>query len=302
MPERSKIFVDAEVRMATFDWLARQVNEHGDVIPRTVLAKGFDFHEQRVPLVGPQGIFKPKIIQEIPLSITTAPHGPYDDSFGPDGFLQYKYRGQNPDHHENVGLRKAYRYKIPLVYFHGIVPGKYLPIWPVFIVGDDPDSLSFKVAVDDISFIEQDFKDQENLARRIYITSTIRNRLHQRSFRERVLEAYKEQCALCKLRHRELLDAAHIVPDSEPGGEPIVKNGIAFCKLHHAAFDRFFIGIRPDYVIVLRNDILRETDGPMLQHGLQGLHNTKLILPKKQNLRPDPKLLSWRWERFKNVA
>jgi putative restriction endonuclease len=302
MPERSQIFVDAEVRMATFDWLSRQVNEHGDVIPRTLLAKGFDFHGQRVPLVGPQGIFKPKIIQEIPLSITTAPHGPYDDSFGTDGFLRYKYRGQNPDHHENVGLRKAYRYKIPLVYFHGIVPGKYLPIWPVFIVGDNPGSLSFKVAVDDISYIEQDSKEQDNLARRIYITSTIRNRLHQRGFRERVLEAYKEQCALCKLRHRELLDAAHIVPDSEPGGEPTVKNGIAFCKLHHAAFDRFFIGIRPDYVIVLRNDILRETDGPMLQHGLQGLHNKKLIIPNKQNLRPDPKLLSWRWERFRNVA
>jgi putative restriction endonuclease len=122
----------------------------------------------------------------------------------------------------------------------------------VFIVGDDPDSLSFKVAVDDISYMEQD-----NLARRIYITSTIRNRLHQRGFRERVLEAYKEQCALCKLRHRELLDAAHIVPDSEPGGEPIIKNGIAFCKLHHAAFDRYFIGIRPDYVIVARKHNIR---------------------------------------------
>ena len=28
--------------------------------------------------------------------------------------------------------------RVPLIYFHGIVPGRYLASWPVFIVGDDP--------------------------------------------------------------------------------------------------------------------------------------------------------------------
>jgi hypothetical protein len=36
----------------------------------------------------------------------------------------------------------------------------------------------------------------------------------------------------------ELLDAAHILPDGHPKGEPVVPNGLALCKLHHAAFDR----------------------------------------------------------------
>jgi putative restriction endonuclease len=81
-----------------------------------------------------------------------------------------------------------------------------------------------------------------------------------------------------------------------------VNNGIALCKLHHAAFDKFFIGIRPDYVIIIRKDILIETDGPMLRHGLQGLHNTPLYVPKRRELKPAPELLDRRWQRFRDVA
>ena len=77
---------------------------------------------------------------------------------------------------------------------------------------------------------------------------------------------------------------------------------LALCKLHHAAFDKMFLGIRPDFQVVVRADVLKESDGPMLLHGLQGLHNTKIIVPRNQNLRPDPDLLERRWERFKHVA
>ena len=191
------------------------------------------------------------------------------------------------------------------------MPGKYLAVWPVFIVGDIPEKLSFKVAVDDMAYLEKMrngavsknmISDDDSIDRRVYITSAVRQRLHQRGFRERVLAAYRERCALCRLHHRELLDAAHIIPDNEPGGDPVVKNGISLCKLHHAAFDKLFLGIRSDYFVVIRHDVLNETDGPMLRHGLQGLHNSKLMLPRKVDLRPDPNLLERRWQRFKAVA
>ncbi len=97
-------------------------------------------------------------------------------------------------------------------------------------------------------------------ARRSYITTTVGQRIHQRPFRERVLRAYRQQCAPCTLRHEELLEAAHIIPD----GESVVTSGLALCKLRHAAFDGRFLAIRPDYVIELRRDILGEGDGPML--------------------------------------
>jgi putative restriction endonuclease len=294
--------MDSELRLAAFNWLKEQTSIIGDVFPRELLEKGFIFKDKRIPLVSPKGIFKPKIA-DIPLTITTTTKGPYEDSFDKDGFLRYKYRGSDPDHSDNVGLREAYRQGKPLIYFHGVVPGKYLAVWPVFVIADDPKNLTFTVAVDDLSSLNSrdDTVQERTDARRAYITSTVRLRFHQRSFREKVLSAYHAQCALCRLKHLELLDAAHIIPDTEPQSVPTVPNGIALCKLHHAAFDSFFIGISPDYIIELREDILDEEDGPMLEHGLKGLHRTKIILPSSRSLWPERNFLDWRYQRFKKA-
>ena len=113
------------------------------------------------------------------------------------------------------------------------------------------------------------------------MAAAVQVRLHQASFSERVLDAYRTHCAMCRLKHRELLDAAHIIPDSNPDGRPEVSNGLSLCKIHHAAFDRGIIGVRPDYVIEVREDVLREIDGPMLKNGLQALHNSELLLPTR---------------------
>ncbi len=134
-------------------------------------------------------------------------------------------------------------------------------------------------------------------ARREYVTAIVRRRLHQRAFREKVLRAYRQQCALCRLRDEELLDPAHIVPDSEEG-PPIVSNGLALCKLHHGAYDAFFLTVRPDYVVVVREDILKETDGPLLIHGLQELNGRRIQLPRKPMHHPDPDLLARRYDQF----
>lgn len=300
---------DARVRAAAFEWLADQVTRHSDVLPRQVLASGFQLEGVRVPLVGPQGIFKPRVLSDVPLSITTAPDGPYDDAFGDDGLLRYRYRGKEPNHPDNRGLRAAMERRVPLVYFHGVARGRYVAAWPVFVVRDDPANLSFSVEVDDANY----FKRPEEIgaataikegddARRRYITASVRVRLHQRAFRERVLDAYRRQCAFCRLRHEELLDAAHIVPDTAPEGEPVVRNGLALCALHHTAFDRYFVGLRPDYVIEVRADIRRERDGPTLVHAIQALHGTRIVVPRSAPLRPDPKLVEVRYEQFRRAA
>jgi len=237
---------DEQIRLAAFNWLRQQIDIHGDVLNRDLLRQGFVFEETRIPLVSPQGIFKPRLMK-FPLSITTITEGPYDDSFSKDGYVVYKYRGTDINQRDNVGLRECLKHNIPLIYLHSIIPGKYVPFWPVFIVNDNPSSLSFKVALDDFESINREKgRIYETDARRIYLTSTIRVRLHQRGFRERVLHAYHSQCALCKLKHLELLDAAHIIPDGEPKSRPTVDNGLALCKLHHAAYDSFIIGITPD--------------------------------------------------------
>ncbi len=91
--------LDMRVRMRAFDFLAEQTRMHGDLIPHRVLSAGFTFEDVRVPLIGPQGIFKPAVLPEIPLTIRTAPvaegrRRPYDDRMDQDGFLKYRYRGR----------------------------------------------------------------------------------------------------------------------------------------------------------------------------------------------------------------
>ena len=301
----TEVLDDATVRVATFDWLSAQVRQLGDVLPRAVLAEGFQMRGRRVPLIGPQGIFKPAVLANAPLSITTTTKSPYSDRVGPDGLLGYSYRGTDPDHADNRGLRNAMKHRLPLVYLRSIVPGQYLAAWPVFVVGDNKSALTFRVAVDDIAHATPAVSaaahvadDALDIGRRVYITASVLVRVHQRSFRERVLRAYHEQCAFCRLRHRELLDAAHIVGDKEELGEPHVRNGMSLCKLHHAAYDALFVTVRPDYRIVVRRDLLTERDGPMLLHGLQGLHEQKIILPSARANRPDGDLLDLRYQSF----
>jgi putative restriction endonuclease len=59
------------------------------------------FEGKRVPLISPQGIFKPQIL-DLPLTIKTAPiiegrPRPYDDEFEESGLLRYRYRGAQGD-------------------------------------------------------------------------------------------------------------------------------------------------------------------------------------------------------------
>lgn len=299
---------DPQIRKAAFDWLEEQSTRHGDVLPRQLLSQGLEWQGQRVPLVGPAGIFKPKVLPEMPLTITTAPGGPYEDAFGDDHRLLYRYRGDDPNHRDNRGLREAMRRRAPLIYLFGLIPGRYMAVWPVFVVGDDPNQLTFTVMADAQDTIadalergaEHELTNEPVEARQRYITGTIQRRLHQRSFRERVLSAYRNRCAMCRLAHRELLDASHIIPDHERDSPQAVTNGLSLCKIHHAAFDANVVGIRPDnYQIEIRPDVLEEKDGPMLRHGLQGMHRQKLHLPTKPQAKPAREALEWRYERFR---
>lgn len=294
---------EAQIRMAAFRWLEEQT-AHSDVLTWHTLAQGFTYQGERVTLVGQQGIWKPRAFAQIPISIRSTPHSGYGDLVTDDGFLLYSYRRTDPFHRDNTGLREAMRQNVPLIYFHGIGDGKYVPTWPVFVVDDRPSDLSFVVAVDAVEAINPlsgEAVGEGDYYRRRYVTAAARVRLHQAAFREKVINAYRSQCAFCRLRHLELLDAAHIIPDREAAGEPIVPNGLALCKIHHAAYDQNIIGVTPDYEILVRDDVLAEEDGPMLQYGIQALHKRSLILPERRKDWPDRDRLAVRFEIFTNA-
>ena len=295
---------DLELRLAAFSWLTDLRERKGDVLSRSELLAGFEFRGQRVGLMSPQqGIWKPAIA-ELPLSITTTLGGPYPDSFDDAaGVIRYSYQGTDPRRWDNAGLRAAMNVQAPLVYFHPVVfRGRYLATYPVFVVGDNEPGLTFSIQLDAPSILERDdllAASEDRNIRRAYYTSTVRRRVHQASFRESVLAAYRTMCALCSLRHAELLDAAHIVADSDPEGEPKVSNGLALCKLHHAAFDNFFFTVTPEYRVAVRPSILLESDGPMLVVGLQRIHDQAIRIPKSVSLQPDQEQLAKRLERFR---
>ncbi|MEU9738472.1 HNH endonuclease [Micromonospora chersina] len=248
-----------------------------------------------------RGIRKPAFL-DAALSFRTrfTPPGevpPYEDREGPDGLLRYKYRGEDPEHPENVALRRAFQQGLPLIWFVGIARGVYLPRYPVWLIADEREQLQFVVALDEAQRLIEpgDAVDPE---RRRYVERLTRLRLHQPVFRARVLQAYGTSCAICQLRHRSLLDAAHIIPDGLPQGDPVVPNGLSLCKIHHAAFDQNILGIRPDHVIEVRPDIRLEVDGPMLRHGIQDMHGRTIELPRERSARPDPNRLEARYEEF----
>lgn len=297
--------MDELIRTAAFQWLEKQSAMHGGIFPRSILDQGFEIHGRRITLTGPTGIWKPAAL-ELPISITTTTNSPYSDELSEDNLLRYSYRGADPYHRDNVGLREAMRKGVPLIYFLGVEKGKYLAEWPVFIESDHPKYLYVSVSIDersalingDVNINANQVADSDAFYRRRYATTQAIARLHQAEFRVRVLSAYQEQCAFCRLRHMQLLDAAHIIPDSEKGGEPVVPNGLSLCKIHHAAFDQNIIGLNPDYKIIVRENILEEIDGPMLKYGIQKMHGQKIILPRKRENWPDKAKLQVRFDKF----
>jgi putative restriction endonuclease len=255
--------------------------------------------------VGPKGIWSPAGFN-VPLSIATIPSGPYADYVdGGSNTLRYSYRLPNADHQDNQGLRKALATKTPLIYFYRTDPGHYVATFPVYVIADDRSSSMFTVQVDEAWVLRRPAAEvdiDESPLRRAYATRTVRQRLFQAEFRKRVVNAYRQRCALCSLRHRELLDAAHITPDSHEDGEPVVSNGMSLCKLHHAAFDQFFFTVTPDYRVEVRPSILAESDGPMLVVGLQQIQDQRIYLPAPIEQHPDRNRLAIRYEQFRRAS
>jgi len=100
-------------------------------------------------------------------------------------------------------------------------------LMPIIVIDDDPAALCVR-ACDDPAYAElQPGMNPIDIPLspidlRRYAWGQTRQRLHQEAFRDLVVHAYNEQCAICRLHHPELLDAAHIIPDSDDRGEPII--------------------------------------------------------------------------------
>ncbi len=134
---------------------------------------------------------------------------------------------------------------------------------------------------------------------RRYALQLARQRLHQATFREAVLAAYEGRCAISGMPERRLLDAAHIIGDTDEHlGQPLGTNGLPLSKLHHAAFDANLIGIDPDYRVHVSEALLSMNDGPLFEQGIKAVGGCTIRLSARPQDLPDRDRLAQRFAMY----
>ena len=303
---------DILMRQAAFERI-RNLSEEHDPLPFKYLNQGFCHEGKRIRLVNLwRGIFKPpemKFLLSIRTVVARHDRAPrYDDQlkahhqiFQGSETIDYDFMGDNPEAAENRWLREASENGIPVIYFLGVKPALYLPVFPVFIAGWDAKALKARVAFGLPG--HEMLAAPADIPTRSYGLRLTKHRLHQANFRTALIRAYRGRCALSGLPEQRLLDAAHIVPDrDELLGQPVIPNGILLSKIHHAAFDAHLISIDPDYRLHVSDRLLDQNDGPMLE-ALKSLKNEKIKhLPEREQDRPGRDRLERHYECFKAIT
>lgn len=284
----------ARLRLEIFHDLELMSDRRGGYLARSSLL-GYSIRGEALPLIDySRGIRNPRQL-DATLSIVSAVDGPYDDTIDPvTGILRYAFRAGDPNGTDNRKLRVAREQGTPIILFEKPLPGMYVPIFPVFVIDEDTEQRVFIIATTEASWTAYSNPQVDKR----YVQQSVRRRVHQPVFRARVLDAYTTTCAVCRLKHVELLDAAHIIPDSAAHGLPVVANGLALCKIHHAAYDQNMLGIDPGHRVHINADLLLEIDGPMLKHGLQEMNGVTIRVPERSSLKPNRDGLAERFEKF----
>ena len=310
---------DAPLRAAAFAAIEKLSRRWAGRVPWKDLEPGFQTARgERVLFANrARGIFKP-VQMSAALSIkTTMPRAGRSlwyrdqglDSANLDsdtGLLRYDLARGGPNDPTNRALRAAMHRRAPLIYFIGVAPAVYQPIFPVWVERflEGPGYALLATA----DFIDTGNIDTGNVSavgvrdsvEASYSLTTTRIRNHQAWFSARTKAAYVWRCAFSGLPVRKLLVGAHIVPDAD-GGPPSVRNGICMSALHHVAFDSHMIGVDPDFQIHVSAPLLDEQDGKLLA-ALKDLDGTRLQLPRDREDWPDRDFLEHRFAHFRQVA
>ncbi|MEZ2372561.1 HNH endonuclease [Arthrobacter sp. RCC_34] len=294
----------AEIRRDIFRWLqGQEIANGGYEFRREFLRSAYSYRGHQIALMDPQtGIWNPRGF-DTTLSITNTLKGPYDDEANAE-YLRYSYErrsGQPLLSGRNLKLRAAAERQDPVILFQEVLPALYVPRYPVFLERDDPVEGYVDV------FLDRALSDPEDPlydsgTPKAYAERVRKVRLHQQDFRRRVVYAYEYHCAICELDIPALIDAAHITPDAHVSSSTEVSNGLALCKLHHAAFDGNLLGIDRHYRVSVRPDVLALPGTSLVKYGMQDMNGRLLYVPSAMSLRPDPASLDRRFQEYLKVA
>jgi putative restriction endonuclease len=113
-------------------------------------------------------------------------------------------------------------------------------------------------------------------------------------FRNRVLRAYENRCAICgfdiRMDHTPIcLEAAHIKWHTA-GGPDDEKNGLALCTLHHKLFDRGAFTFSEDMKILVSD---RANGSDAFNKWLLNYHGQQLTAPNRTIYKPSMSFRTW---------
>ncbi len=296
--------LNAQIRAAAGLAIQQMIRQAGDnVFTWAQIQKGFQVAGKQIFFATKAaGIFKPKeLTDDAALSIKqvtpsrTGRAAPYDDGELENGAVSYRLQREGEKSPFNRHLQQAYLKNLPLIYLRGIADSLYEVFYPVFV-----EEFSFPSGVARVVFDQPESSPMFTGVNEVpvqYSYGIRKNRLHQRAFRQRVLMAYGLRCALTNLPLVDLLEAAHIVGDSE-GGLASVQNGIAMSTFHHTAYESDLMGIDPDGKIILSELVRGTRDGPMFSQGLLGMEGRQMRFPTFEGHRPNRDFLAQKFEAF----
>ncbi|MEO6486755.1 MAG: HNH endonuclease [Thermoanaerobaculia bacterium] len=301
---------ETRIRLDAIQYV-RAMRERWIAVPAAEL-KQFESGERPVFLRGQQGIFKPAELSE-PLSITSTIDSPYNDH--PQGSrILYDFLPDSREH-DNQGLKRCADAELPLIYLLQVrrpPHPEYVVFAPVFVVGWDDTARRFLVDLSEqkpgTAVALAPLTRQLNLptlpapssASEIrelttsYETTAVQRRLYQARFRNEVLNAYRDRCAVCELRIRPLLDAAHVVPDRNPKTLILVHEGLALCATHHRAFEAGILRYDADYTIHIELPE-KSSPGEGERTMLLAYEGKRLTLPSDERLWPLAQEVAGSW-------
>lgn len=303
---------EQRMRLAACNHVERLSRANGGLTGDQLNA-GFPFEGEYIPLVRrQQGIGKVAALPHL-LSLRTAwlkSNSRYDDQaiaheqiFSSDGEITYDFMKGGPDHPLNQHLLVACDLEIPVIYFLAVAQGFYHAFLPVWIVDWLPHAgeygqvrLAFGLPGGDRPVLAAE--------RRAGLVAA-QHGLHRARFREQVVHAYRQRCAISgeggdktaaeRRRARRLLGVLDLNGQRAESRSPA--HGLLLTKLHRAALEANLIGIDPDYRVRASQRLLAEADDP-LTAALRQLDGAPLQLPKRPEHRPDRDLLAARYHDF----
>lgn len=153
--------------------------------------------------------------------------------------------------------------------------------------GKTAGDLSLLNSLDSIS--DSQIATVTNKERRV-VLGQIARKYRAYDFRRRVLGAYEHRCAACGIQLK-LIDAAHILPVADPASTDETANGVALCKLHHAAMDQGLISFDEKYRIEISESEIERLAAANLSGGIKEFKQrlkAAIVLPTDRRDYPNP--------------